>query len=106
MKIKLLRNTVLGTGLIGQKGKTYEVDDKDAKYLININKASAANGDQEAPSLDQVVIAIEQLDKDDDALWTNDDKPQVEALNQILGVNITAKLRNEAFEAYKASLTD
>ena len=108
--IIIKRRVLLAPGKVGVPQKEYAVDEKLANYLIAIGKAKPAGGkpgaDKPAPTIDEIVIAIEQLDKDDDALWTSDDKPQVDALSKALGVKITADVRDEAFEAYTASLAE
>ena len=46
--------------------------------------------------------AIRSLDPDDASLWTGDGKPQVRAIESVLGRQITADERDAAWEAVKA----
>ena len=48
-----------------------------------------------------VADAIAQLDSEDSSLWTSQGKPQVDALENVLGRDVTAKERDEAWDAFQ-----
>lgn len=54
---------------------------------------------------DQLVIVIEQMDKDNPEFWTAENLPKTEVLQGIVGKEVSAELRDEAFALYQASLT-
>lgn len=48
-----------------------------------------------------IVDAIAQLDANDPSVWTGQGKPQVDALEKILGRDITAKDRDDAWDSFQ-----
>lgn len=55
--------------------------------------------DDEEQKLQQVVEAIDQLDPDNDAHFTQGGKPECAALSELVGFNVSADMRNQAIEA-------
>lgn len=108
MKLKILRNTVIAPGVTALAGSTVTVaedlDERAARYLVNIKKAKYLEAESaDSLTVDQVVDAIHSLDLEDEAVMTSDEKPSTKALEQVLGVKVSASLRDEAWQLY---LTD
>lgn len=106
MKVKVMRNT-RARGKILEAGKEYELEDTDAKYLIQIGKAEVPGADNADTPLDsdrlaEIVLAIDVLDSDNKDLWTGEGKPQVKAIENELGFDITADERDAAWEAFNS----
>jgi len=78
-------------------GDTIPLTEKEAAMLGSNVKPAEANADQNR--LEAIAAAIEQLDKNNPDLWTNDHKPQVKAIEEITGFDITAGQRDEAWES-------
>lgn len=95
-------------------GKRYEIggavtmEEEQARPLVDIGVLGEPTGAQTGgknpppppdPDRQQKIIeAIGQLEKQNQELWTKDGKPQVPAIEEILGDNITAAERNDAWE--------
>jgi len=86
-------------------GKRYEPGDsvtmpeKQAAVLLDIKVVSGPIAEEGENRLEAITAAIMQLDKDNPDLWTNDHKPQVKAIEEITGFDITAAERDEAWES-------
>lgn len=52
--------------------------------------------------LDEIADAIRGLDRDNPELWTNSGKPQVSAIEAVLGYDISASERDAALEMVEA----
>ncbi|MBN4063475.1 hypothetical protein JYT79_01705 [Cardiobacterium sp. AH-315-I02] len=79
----------------------------DAQYnalsndpMFDIEEHQDANDND--PIINELQNAIKQLDPEDSALWTSRGKPELKILQQITGINITAKQRDAAFTLLKA----
>lgn len=70
-----------------------------------VEEYEAPDDDSEPVTIDDLVVAIENLDKDDPELWTSKNAPKTEALETATGKSVSAELRDEAFALYQASLT-
>jgi len=111
-------NTIKRDGKYVEPGGSFECDVKEGTGLEKIgaarralqgdtpakaeksSKAPAGGGEPTAPEmLEKIVEAIGKLNPDSD--FTADDKPKVPALNEILGFEITAAQRDEAFALTK-----
>lgn len=64
----------------------------------------AAESNDDPVTADQLVIVIEQLDKDKPELWTEQGLPKTETLETATGKSVSAELRDEAFALYQESL--
>jgi len=88
-------------------GKAYDSLDGDSDavdYCLKelkckaIDHASNCKQNESDVSMEDIIEAINLLDDDNDDHWTSDNKPQVKALEEILGKDITADQRDEAFK--------
>lgn len=52
------------------------------------------------PTQADIIAAIAQINPDDESLWTADNKPTVEVLEDLLDKKITAEQRDEAFVVF------
>lgn len=115
--IKVITNVTLRVGRgqsaeYAQPGTEVELDDKDAKTLVDRGFVSypaevavkPAEPQTPPPSLDDIVEAILDLNPETD--FGKSGKPHVEALEAILGANISGSQRDEAWERYKAEIGD
>ena len=66
-----------------------------------VSVESEEDGKPEVPLLDRLVEAIGDLDPDDKELWTAAGVPKVEAIEEVLGQDITGPQRDEAWKAYQ-----
>ncbi len=75
-----------------------EVSAEDAKTLVAAGKAEwiEAGGAPEA-TREEVAAAIKKLDKANKSLFTADGKPQVKALEDLIGKTVTAAVRDAAW---------
>jgi len=66
-------------------------------------KTNSEGGDQPISAAD-LVDEIIQLDPENDKLWMKDGRPQTKALSAAVGQDISAALRDEAWELYQERL--
>lgn len=117
MSQKQLISMVIVAGVVRHSGKEYAVDDElgveseaEAERLKGLGVAryknpgddkSAGESDTDPKQLDDVVEAIGQLDPDNEDHWTQANLPEVGALKEILGRNVTGAERDAAWERYQ-----
>jgi hypothetical protein len=63
-------------------------------------------GGSELPLEDEIVQAIAMLDPDTEDDWTQAGKPDVRALETVIGKDITAQQRDKAWERFQAERDD
>ena len=89
-------------------GKAYDSLDGDSgavNYCLKelkckaIDHAAECKENDSDVSIEDIIEAIDLLDDNNNEHWTSDDKPQVKALEEILGKSITAEQRDEAFDS-------
>lgn len=90
-------------------GKSVDVASEEAQSLIDrgfaqsATKATAAPETSKTPpppaSLDDIIEAIDQLNPETD--FVKSGKPKVEAIEAVLGQNISADTRDKAWELYQ-----
>jgi len=97
MKIKALANTV-ASGKEILAGKTYDVSGRDGRTLIYLKKAVEVETPDENMSIQE---AIESLDADNKDHWIKDGSPATEALEDLMGREVSATERNEAWKEYE-----
>lgn len=112
IKVKFIDNVVLynadGTPRYGyQEGEVKELADDVAQRWLRRNKCEIYDGtaeegtvvaQTEPATLDDVMGAIELIDRDDASQWTATGMPQVKALETVLGNRkVTAELRDLAW---------
>jgi hypothetical protein len=112
IKVKFIENVVLyeadGTPRYGfQEGEIKELADDVAHRWLRRNKCEVYDGaaeegalvaQTEPATLDDVMGAIELVDRDDASLWTHTGMPQVKALETVLGNRkVTKELRDLAW---------
>jgi hypothetical protein len=116
MSQKLISMVVIA-GVVRHSGDVYEIDEtldvseKDAEHLKKAGaakyknprdeKASADSAGEAEQQLDDVVEAIGQLDPNNEDHWTQANLPEVGALKEILGRNVTGAERDAAWEQYQ-----
>jgi hypothetical protein len=89
-------------------GRVYsagEFADLSALAVKNLTRCGAgeAVADEPAPTL-TILEAIERLEVDDASLWLADGRPRVDAIERVLGRQITEAERDDAVRAALASL--
>lgn len=84
-----------------------EIPDDAGQWALDNKHGKAAEKPQAKPPVEltqaMIVEAIGQLDKDNPALWTIGGAPQVKALVEVLGCEVTASQRDEAWMALQDS---
>ena len=94
-------------------GKSVDISDEEAKSLIERGFAKSADASavkeqnpvqpqQSEPAIDDVIEAIEILNPETD--FAKNGKPKVEAIEAVLGQNISADSRDKAWELYQKEL--
>jgi hypothetical protein len=94
-------------------GKSVDISDEEAKSLIERGFAKLAEASavteqkpvqilQPEPAIDDVIEAIEILNPKTD--FAKNGKPKVEAIEAVLGQNISAETRDKAWELYQKEL--
>ena len=94
-------------------GKSVDISDEEAKSLIERGFAKSADASavveqkpvqnqQPEPAIDDVIEAIEILNSETD--FAKNGKPKVEAIEAVLGQNISAETRDKAWELYQKEL--
>lgn len=87
-------------------GKVYDLPKKLADQLIKqkiVIDAAGAPVKKELTKLEKVVNAIIELAKDDSKkAFTDDGKPYADVLSNICGFDVSAKLRDQAFNHYNS----
>lgn len=97
-----------------KEGQEITCSDETAKHFISrgvaVNSADykpAKKPEEDNPntnddevSMQEIIEAISLLEEDNPDHWTADRRPQVKALEHVLGKDITAEQRDQAFEAY------
>ena len=85
---------LLAAGVLSVVGET-----KDA--------ASGSNDSQRPEDPDTVILeAIDELDRNNPELWTRSGKPQVSALEAVLGFDINSAERDAAWERHNTAARD
>ena len=103
MKVKALI-TLHVDGDIAKPGQTVSLDKKEAESLIERNFVSYIDGGskdepsepENQPSLEDIIEVIEMLDPETD--YGKSGKPNVEAIETLLEANISADMRDQAWE--------
>lgn len=92
----------LSDGLAHAGEKTTTIDTRTARYLVNRKLAEYVpiGIDESKNRIDQICDAIEKLDPDNSEQWTNSGKPQVREVEAILGFDISAAERDQAWEQF------
>jgi len=80
-------------------GDSFDCSDKEARRLIEKGIVRADNSDQEAAPEDILEAAKTAIEA---GKTTKDGRPTVEAIEEILGRDISAKERDEAWERLEA----
>ena len=94
-------------------GKSVDVASEEAQSLIDRGFAQSAEASaaaeqkpaqtqQPEPAIDDVIEAIEILNPETD--FAKNGKPKVEAIEAVLGQNISAETRDKAWELYQKEL--
>lgn len=94
-------------------GKSVDISNEEAKSLIDRGFAKSADAlavaeqkpvqpQQPEPAIDDVIEAIEILNPETD--FAKNGKPKVEAIETVLGQNISAETRDKAWELYQKEL--
>ncbi len=94
-------------------GKSVDISDEEATSLIERGFAKSADASistehkpaqthQPEPAIDDVIEAIEILNPETD--FAKNGKPKVEAIEAVLGQNISADTRDKAWELYQKEL--
>jgi hypothetical protein len=92
-------------------GKSVDISDEEAKSLIERGFAKSADvsamteqkpAQQPEPAIDDVIEAIEILNPETD--FAKNGKPKVEAIEAVLGQNISGETRDKAWELYQKEL--
>ena len=94
-------------------GKSVDISDEEAKSLIERGFAKSADASavieqkpaqnqQPEPAIDDVIEAIEILNPETD--FAKNGEPKVEAIEAVLGQNISAETRDQAWELYQKEL--
>ncbi len=98
--IEMLRPTVIANKDVFPGDELTVGEDcteQEARLVVSLGKARAV---PESNSND-IVDAIGELDPEDEELWTQGGKPQVEALEALLGYPVSGKQRDEAWNIFK-----
>ena len=69
-----------------------------ARRAAELDASAPEPAPEPAPGLDDIVEAIGRLDRDDRSLWTRRGPPRVDAIEALLGRQITAAERNAAWK--------
>ena len=85
-----------------EAGEAIELNFAEARSLGEAVSASAPQG-ADAGQMDAVAAAIGELDPDDEGSWTKSGKPEIKALEALLGADLTAAMRDEAWAAFQAA---
>lgn len=115
MKIKLTGTNLVVNGETIADGGSCEVGDAEAKALIDRGLAKPDDGREEeagesgadADRHAQILAAIRDLleadpDRADETVWTKAGKPEVRAIEELLGFDISAAERDAAWEELNA----
>lgn len=81
-------------------GDTVDMDKDQAEALLAAGVLAPVAGPGAAGddlSVDDVIAAIQQLDPNNPEHYTKSGKPQTDALSELLGREVTARLRDKAF---------
>lgn len=106
-----------------EAGREVELTGKEARHLLNqdpvpvqlkdeitttattgkaakstATEGSGTGGEPDPLTQEQIVAAIKQLDKDNNELWTNGNKPKTGALEELLGQPVSAAERDAAWD--------
>ena len=87
-------------------GDQLEIEDDEARRLVAAGKVKISAGIEDAVELDGIVDLIESLDPDDPSLWTKSGKPATEALTELLGIPVSADMRDAAWKICRARAED
>ena len=85
-----------------EEGEALELNFAEARSLGEAVSASAPE-DAGPAGVGSVVAAIGELDPDDAGSWTKSGKPELKALEALLGADLTAAERDEAWAAFQAA---
>lgn len=98
MKILVKRNTK-ASGEDLEAGETVNVSDRDGRLLVAMGKAAEVEGAEDEKSVED---AIEELTPGDPEHFTQNGEgvPQCDALSEILGREVSAAERNEAWKNF------
>ena len=112
MKIKLTGTSLNVDGQLIEDGCVCEVDDKSAQALIDRELAvehdgsedPAQDGGERADLIRQAVLDMMESDpeREDETAWTKSGKPDVKALSDMVGFEVSAAERDAAFDAANA----
>ena len=97
-------------GVLFQAGDTIDLDAEEDAAVIEHLTASGTITPHAVPDVAAIpmerqaaiVAGIGNLDPEDAVLWSRNGAPRVDALEAVLGYDITADERNHAWEAYQA----
>ncbi len=70
------------------------------KGMLDRGQIILLEEDNDAQNDADLLGAIDLLEEDNDAHWTNDGKPDANALSSILGRNVSAAERDKAWQEY------
>jgi len=93
-------------------GDEVEFEEKDAKRLLKLGvirpagdsgkaEKTGPSGNNPPSKIELIVKAISTLPIDDQSSWTSSGKPQAAVLSEILGENVSAGERDEAWQLYQ-----
>lgn len=86
-----------------QAGETVELTPAQAAPLLRDGVVVGRHAEAEPETLEERILdAIDELDPDNKDHWTNDGKPDATALAEIVGERVSAKLRDQVWEAHQA----
>ncbi|MDG4811662.1 HI1506-related protein [Hydrogenovibrio sp. 3SP14C1] len=81
--------------------KAIQAEKNLVSHLVEVpDESKGASGDGD--KIEKLVTLIDELDLDDQTLWTSSNKPQTSALEGLLGESVSAAERDKAFEQYQA----
>ena len=101
IEIKITRATV-ANGKDVLPGDVFETSEADAKFLCNIGKAVLAADADKTANVEQVIGAISALDMDNKEHFTTDGKPKVDAIEELLGMEVSGEMRDQAWAEFEA----
>ena len=103
--IEITHGTVCG-GKIVAPGDIIEATERDARQLVGSGQAILADGPGQIREytgetiMSRIVMAIVDLDTDNPNHFTADEKPKVDALEELLGEEVTSEQRDEAWTLF------
>lgn len=97
MKVKIIQATVVA-GKQVSKGTQMEVSNKDGRTLLAAGRAKRLGSGEETMSIHD---AIQSLNPANPEHFTKDGKPKTDALEDLLGREVSAAERDEAWEEYE-----